>query len=106
ISLVHFPTWAARLVWIWRAMGSVLLVMSVHCVCAWSWQAHPPRFTFSDGAPVNATPTSKGNDQCPLRGMVLPQPVVIVKAGLVVWRLSRASPLTGVAPVAELALAE
>ena len=53
------------------------------------------------------TPTSAGNDQWPpFCGIVLPQPVVSVNAGLVVFKPSVPFAFSGVAPVAALAVAE
>jgi len=51
-------------------------------------------------------PASKGKDQWPLRGIVLPHPVVMVKAGLVWFSPKEPTTFSGVAPVAGFAFAE
>src|SRR5580658_6570968 len=87
--------------------GLAVLEKLEQFVCAWSWHSQPPRFTFTVGAPINAAPISNGNEKCPpLRGIMLPQPVVMLNAVLFLSRPRNALPFTGVAPVIALALAE
>ena len=48
------------------------------------------------GVSTTAAPISNGNDQCPpLRGIMLPHPVVMVKAGFCVFRATLPVPVIG-----------
>ena len=51
---------------------------------------------FAVGAPMKAAPISNGNEKClPLRGIMLPQPVVMVNAGFCECMPTNPLPLTG-----------